>query len=147
MLLNLVQACSTPDEKVIRQFVDKYIGNCSKETISFMHKMIKFAVSYYKDFIANSRVPEAPNELQREALSALKLALEKASDKSTAEELQNIVFEVGKKFFENIRDWFLTLYRVLFGAESGPRMGSFISLYGVKNMMNLIEERVSNGTK
>ena len=65
------------------------------------------------------------------------------SKEARADEIQNAVFEVGKKFYaENLREWFLTLYRVLFATESGPRMGSFVSLYGLENTIRLIEERL-----
>ena len=47
-----------------------------------------------------------------------------------------------KFYAENLREWFLTLYKVLFGTESGPRMGSFVSLYGIGNTVKLIEERL-----
>ena len=41
-----------------------------------------------------------------------------------AEELQAIVYEVGKSHpFENLRDWFKALYEVLFGESQGPRFG------------------------
>ena len=41
-----------------------------------------------------------------------------------------------------MKDWFRLLYSVLIGAESGPRFGSFIALYGVKNTVNLIDSRI-----
>ena len=49
---------------------------------------------------------------------------------------------MGKAFFgkENLRDWFRTLYETLLGTSQGPRMGSFIALYGVDNSRRLIAE-------
>jgi lysyl-tRNA synthetase class 1 len=52
-----------------------------------------------------------------------------------AETIQNIVYEIG---FENLRDWFKALYETLLGTSQGPRMGSFIALYGVANTRGLI---------
>ena len=58
-------------------------------------------------------------------------------------ELQQIVYDIGMKHgFENLRDWFGALYEVLLGATQGPRMGSFIALYGVKETINLIKEKL-----
>ena len=148
MLLNLVQTCNTSDENVLMEFIKKYAKESSSETLEFMRKMAKFAINYYNDFVAGSRIPSTPNELQRDALLDLKIALKEMDETSSSEEIQNVVFETGKKFFaENLRDWFLTLYSVLFGAESGPKMGSFISLYGIQNTIKLIDDRVSNGNK
>ncbi len=144
MLLNLAQACSTSDEGVLIEFIKKYAKDCSNETFEYMKKMAGFAINYYKDFVNGSRIPEKPNYKEREALLDLENSLKKFDESTTADEIQNQVFEIGKKFYvDNLRGWFLTLYKVLFGAESGPKMGSFISLYGVKNMIKLIEERLS----
>ena len=79
-------------------------------------------------------------------MTALKDALKNMDETATSDELQNAVFEVGKKFFaDNLREWFLTLYKVLFGADSGPKMGSFISLYGAENTVSLIDRRLADG--
>ncbi len=146
MLLNLVQACNTSNEAVLMEFVKKYLGiDASSKTLEFMKKLAKFAIVYYKDFIAGTRVPEKPTESQRKALDELKNSLENLDSNVSSEEIQNIIFEIGKKYFDNIREWFLELYKILFGAESGPKMGTFISLYGLKNTITLIEERISNG--
>ena len=32
---------------------------------------------------------------------------------------------------QNLRDWFKLIYEVVFGDENGPRMGFFISFFGV----------------
>ena len=62
----------------------------------------------------------------------------------SAEEIQTLVFEVGKRHnFNSLKDWFACLYRNLFGQESGPRMGSFIALYGVSETKDLINECLS----
>lgn len=59
---------------------------------------------------------------------------------SEAEELQTEVYEVGKRHgFENLRDWFKALYETLPGQSQGPRMGSFIALYGVNETVALID--------
>ncbi|MDR3224011.1 MAG: lysine--tRNA ligase [Holosporales bacterium] len=143
MILNLVQACSTSDEEILMRFIKKYSSVTTKESLNFMSEMAKFAVRYYNDFIANTRVSVIPTELQMNALKHLVNELEKMDDISSSTDFQNAIFESGKKFYSNeIRDWFVTLYSVLFGAESGPKMGSFISLYGVKNTINLINKKL-----
>jgi len=146
MLLNLVQACNTANEDILMEFIKRYLGKtASSETLDFMKKLAKFAIIYYKDFVVGTRIPEKPVGKQKEALEELKISLEALVPSASPEEIQNIVFEIGKKHFDNIREWFLNLYRILFGAESGPKMGTFISLYGLKNTITLIEERISNG--
>jgi lysyl-tRNA synthetase class 1 len=146
MLLNLVQACGTADENVLFDFVRKYVGETSGKASEFIRMMIGFAVRYYRDFVEGMREFAVPNEGQRAALLALKRELlENADCPLTADELQAVVFEVGKKFFPGkLKDWFMTLYRVLLGADSGPKIGSFISLYGLENIVSLIESKIAN---
>ena len=65
---------------------------------------------------------------------------------ASAEDLQNLVYEIGKDpdmGFEQMRDWFKCLYETLLGSSQGPRMGSFIALYGVANTRKLIEEALN----
>jgi lysyl-tRNA synthetase class 1 len=61
-----------------------------------------------------------------------------------AEAIQNEVYEVGKTHpFGNLRDWFRALYEILLGTSQGPRMGSFIALYGIENSRKLIAEALA----
>ena len=58
---------------------------------------------------------------------------------------ENDIFEVGKQHYgnEKLRDWFQALYETLLGSSQGPRMGSFIALYGIENSRRLIEEALT----
>ena len=60
------------------------------------------------------------------------------------EEMQTQIYTVGKEngYKENLRDWFKLIYEVGFGNENGPRMGFFISFFGVKETQKLIKERI-----
>ena len=63
---------------------------------------------------------------------------------ASAEDIQNIVYAIGKDGgFENLRDWFKALYETLLGSSAGPRMGSFIALYGIENTRKLIAEALA----
>jgi lysyl-tRNA synthetase class 1 len=145
MLLNLVQACSTDDEDILFNFIQKYAEkyNYSTKTIEFLKKLAKYAVVYYRDFISHSRTYTIPNESQKKAINSLAEDLEKIHEDSSADEIQTIIFEVGKRFYDqkDLKKWFETLYGVLFGTKSGPKMGSFVSLYGVKNTVQMIRAK------
>ena len=66
------------------------------------------------------------------------------TESDTAEEIQTLLYEVGKKHqFDNLKDFFKLVYRVLLGQEQGPRLGSFIKLYGVQETIKIIEEKVN----
>ena len=78
------------------------------------------------------------------SLEDLKARLENWTGGLDAEELQSMVFAVGKEHdFEPLRDWFKALYETLLGASQGPRFGGFIALYGVEETVALIEKGLS----
>ena len=60
---------------------------------------------------------------------------------STAEEIQDEVYEVGKRHFakSELKAWFECLYQVLLGQQEGPRFGGFVALYGVAETVQLIQ--------
>ena len=67
-------------------------------------------------------------------------------DKNTSsEDIQTLLYEVGKKNqFENLKDFFKLVYQVLLGQEQGPRLGSFIKLYGVEETIKIIDQKLQN---
>ena len=143
LLLNLVQACNTNDENVLMQFIVKYLKNTNNETVEFMRKLAKYTIVYYNDFIANTRKCEAPNDTQLKALIDLRESLININKDAESDVLQHLIFEIGKKYYpENLKEWFVSLYKILFGSDNGPRMGSFISLYGIENTIKLINNRI-----
>ncbi|ANU08317.1 lysine--tRNA ligase [Paraurantiacibacter namhicola] len=111
-----------------------------------IRKLIRTALAYNRDFVAPHLVKRAPNASEAEALRALDAYLADAAEDTSAEDLQTQVYEIGKREefgFENLRDWFKALYETLLGSEQGPRMGSFIALYGIANSRKLIAEALA----
>ncbi len=99
---------------------------------------------YFNDRVATTKSFRAPTEKERAALQDLADQLEAYEGSTSAEDLQNLVYEVGKAHqFEPLRDWFGAIYGVLLGAEQGPRFGSFIALYGVAETRKLITDALA----
>jgi lysyl-tRNA synthetase class 1 len=91
-----------------------------------------------------TKVFRAPDAQERAALEDLVARLKAWDGGLDAEELQSMVFAVGKEHgFEPLRNWFTALYEVLLGASQGPRFGGFIALYGVDETIALIEEKLA----
>jgi lysyl-tRNA synthetase class 1 len=86
----------------------------------------------------------SPTDQEAAALRDLDSELAKLPDDADAEAIQHLVFEVGKTHYgkDSLRDWFKALYETLLGSSQGPRMGSFIALYGIGNSRRLIEESI-----
>ena len=60
------------------------------------------------------------------------------------EEIQTLIYSVGKEngYTSNLREWFKLIYEVLFGELDGPRMGFFVSFFGIKETIQLINDKV-----
>ena len=61
-----------------------------------------------------------------------------------AEKIQTIIYSTGKEngYSDDLRSWFKLIYQVTFGEENGPRMGFFISFFGIKETIDLIETKL-----
>ena len=46
--------------------------------------------------------------------------------------------------YENLRDYFKDLYQILLGQIDGPRLGSFIQLFGIEKTKELIQSKIRN---
>lgn len=140
LLLNLVSACNTDDSDVLWKFIQKYIPGATPKTRPFLDKLVHHAINYYNDFVKPTKVFSVPTDAERIALLDLRGRLSEMNKNAPAEDIQAIVFSVGKEHnFENLRLWFAALYRNLLGQSEGPRMGSFIALYGIDNTIALID--------
>jgi lysyl-tRNA synthetase class 1 len=114
--------------------------------------MVGYAINYYRDFVAPTKQFREPTEAERAALQDLRDALSNLPQSSTAEDIQNVVYEIGRRepFLDHrkpakdgrpgvLLDWFNMLYQVLLGQEKGPRFGSFVAVYGLANAVTMID--------
>jgi lysyl-tRNA synthetase class 1 len=145
LLLNLVGVASTDDRHLLWGFVKRYARDASPETHPELDALIGHALAYFRDFVAGSLRRRAPDDREAAALRALDSKLAAMPEDSSAEEIQTEVYEVGKAAgFDNLRDWFRAIYETLLGTSQGPRMGSFIALYGIANSRRLIAEALGS---
>lgn len=122
-----------------------YLGNYIAEANAAAHPeldaLIGHALAYNRDVIAPTLIRRKPSALEADALRRLDAELAILPAGADADMIQNIVYEIGKTAsFDPLRDWFKALYETLLGSSAGPRMGSFIALYGVDNTRALIGE-------
>ena len=148
LLLNLASACNPENDTVLWGFISKYQQGLSAQTSPLLAKMVYRAIAYYNDFIKKNKKFRSATEAEKSALKELvevvkNVEAEKIHDGAA---LQNLVFAVGKNYGyeKNMRYWFLALYQILLGQDQGPRMGSFIALFGIENFVKLVEEKISD---
>ncbi|MBP6363994.1 MAG: lysine--tRNA ligase [Novosphingobium sp.] len=144
LLLNLVGVLGAGASRdQVWSYLGNYVENADPAAHPELDKLVTTALAYNRDLIAPTLIRRKPEAGEVLALAALDEELAATSDDATAELLQNIVYEIGKDphyGFEGLRDWFKCLYETLLGSSQGPRMGSFIALYGIGNTRKLIAE-------
>jgi lysyl-tRNA synthetase class 1 len=145
LLLNLVSLPGVADKATAWKFVQRYAPGTSPETQPELDDLIGLAVNYARDFVVPTLKRRSPSDMEAEALRDLDSELAKLPADADAEVIQHAVFEVGKRHpFESLRGWFQALYETLLGSSQGPRMGSFIALYGIENSRRLIAESLES---
>ena len=145
LLLNLASVLGAEaSEDALRDYLASYIGD--GRITPELEVLIATAVTYTRDYIVPTLDKRAPSTNEAKALRALDSYLAQAAEDTSAEDLQTQVYEIGKREeygFASLRDWFKSLYQTLLGSDQGPRMGSFIALYGVANTRQLIAEALA----
>jgi lysyl-tRNA synthetase, class I len=145
LLLNLVSLPGMADKDTAWKFVQRYAPGTSPGSDPELDELIGLAVNYARDFVVPELKRRSPTEMEAAALRDLDKELADLPNDASAEDIQTQVFEVGKRHpFENLRTWFQALYETLLGSSQGPRMGSFIALYGIDNTRKLIGEALES---
>ncbi len=140
MLLNLASVASAKDAAGLWGYIKRYAPDASPETHPDLDAAAGFAVNYFADKIAPTRVFRLPTDQERAAMLDLRGRLVDWTGGADDDALQTMVFAVGKDHgFEPLRDWFKALYEVLLGASDGPRFGGFVALYGVTESIALLD--------
>jgi lysyl-tRNA synthetase class 1 len=144
ILLNLASVCHAEDKAVLWGFISRYAPGLTPAGAPFLDKLAGYAIAYYRDFVKPTKKYRLPDAMERQALEELLAELEKLPASADAETIQNVVYEVGKHHpFAELRAWFKCLYEVLLGQEQGPRMGSFIALYGLGEIKSLLQRALA----
>jgi len=146
MLLNLVETSNADSKELLWKFVRKYKKDISEKDYPIFDKLINYAIKYFNDVIKSKKIYKKPNEEEKNALEALIKVLDNCDDDMQPEDIQTNIYSVGKEngYKENLRDWFKLIYEVVFGDENGPRMGFFISFFGVNETKELIKDKLNN---
>jgi lysyl-tRNA synthetase class 1 len=144
MLLNLVETSNANSKELLWKFVKKYKTDISEIDHPIFDKLVGYAIKYFNDVIKLQKKYKKPNDNEKLALEALVKTLDKCNDKMSPEDIQTLIYSTGKEngYSENLRDWFKLIYEVVFGDENGPRMGFFISFFGVNETKDLILNKI-----
>jgi lysyl-tRNA synthetase class 1 len=154
MLLTLVSSSNAENAETLWGFIGRYRPGVTPQTHPKLNALVGYAINYYRDFVAPTKKFREPTETERKALLDLRDALSNLPHGATAEEIQNVVYEIGRRepFLDTSGkskskdgrpgvslEWFNMLYQVLLGQEKGPRFGSFVAAFGLQNTVAMID--------
>ena len=145
MLLNIVGSSNAKKKDVLWKFIKKFHKELDPKTHKIFDSLTDYAINYFVDRVEPNKKFKKPNSEENKALLNLVTALKKVKQNTEAEKIQTIIYTIGKEngYSSDLRSWFKLIYEVVFGEENGPRMGFFISFFGVKETIDLIEKKLN----
>jgi lysyl-tRNA synthetase class 1 len=152
MLLTLVSSSNAENAETLWGFIGRYRPGVTPATHPKLDALVGYAINYFRDFVLPEKKFREPTSGERTALQDLRNALAQLPQDASAEDIQNVVYEIGRRdpFLDHAKkgkdgrpgvslDWFNMLYQVLLGQEKGPRFGSFVAVYGIGNAVAMID--------
>ena len=144
MLLNLVGSSNADNKEILWKFINRFHREIKPKDYPILDSLTEYAINYFKDKVEPNKKFKKPTSDERKALENLVNKLKQIDKSLTPEEIQTYVYTAGKEngYEKNLRDWFKLIYEVVFGEENGPRMGFFISFFGLNETIELINDKI-----
>lgn len=158
LLKNLAAASNAETKEVLWGFIRRHMPEATPEKFPLLDSLVGYAVRYYRDFELAKKLYRPPDAVEKEALQTLSKALSEAPADVTAEQLQTLLYNIARSIprYQDLiakgatpekpgvsNAWFSALYELLLGQSKGPRFGSFIALYGIRETQDLIDKALS----
>ena len=144
VLLNLVGTSNATDKDVLWKFIKKNKKDIKISDHPILDSLVGYALKYFEDIVKPNKKYRKPNDKEKKALQDLVNRLKDCNEQMDPETIQTIIYSVGKDngYKENLREWFKAIYEIIFGDQDGPRMGFFISFFGIKESIELINKYI-----
>jgi lysyl-tRNA synthetase class 1 len=158
MLLNLAAVSNTENPEVLWGFLRRYYPAASPETHPRLDRLVRYAVAYFRDFVAPKKRYRAVDEVERGVLEQISAKLAELPAGASADEIQHALYDIARPVprYQDLsakgatqarpgvsNDFFNMVYAVLLGEERGPRLGPFIALYGLEETRALIAKALA----
>jgi len=158
MLLNLAAVANSDNPAVLWGFLRRYAPDASPENHPRLDRLVRYAVAYFRDFVAPKKRYRLADEVERAALEGVKAKLGETPAGASAEEIQHALYDIARPIprYQDLKakgatperpgvsnDFFNMVYAVLLGEARGPRLGSFIALYGLAETRALIDRALA----
>jgi lysyl-tRNA synthetase, class I len=158
MLLNLAAVSNTENPSVLWVFLRRYFPLASPETHPRLDSLVRYAVAYFRDFVAPKKRYREADDVERSVLMQISSALSQLPTNTGADEIQHALYDIARpipryqdhstKGATTARpgvsnEFFNMVYAVLLGESQGPRLGSFIAIYGLEETQALIDKALA----
>ncbi|HYA72605.1 MAG TPA: lysine--tRNA ligase [Roseiarcus sp.] len=158
MLLNLAAVANSDNPAVLWGFLRRYAPSATPENHPRLDRLVHYAVAYFRDFVAPKKRYRAADEVERAALTAVSAKLAQLPAEASAEDIQHALYDIARPIprYQDLsakgatperpgvsNEFFNMIYAVLLGEERGPRLGSFIALYGIEETRALIAKALA----
>ena len=155
MLLNLVAVSNTDNPSILWGFLRRYYPVASPETHPRLDSLVRYAVAYFRDFVAPKKRYRDADDVERTVLMQISSRLSELSTNAGADEIQHVLYDIARPIprYQDYaakgattarpgvsNEFFNMIYAVLLGEGQGPRLGSFIAIYGLDETRNLIDK-------
>ncbi len=106
-----------------------------------LNKRIQYALNWAEDF---KEATETFIELSPKEKTAIEELIQTLQSTSDPDKIQAAIFEISRKNDVDPKTFFKTLYIVLFGTSSGPRLGPYFVDMGKENAVKTMKKSLGN---
>src|SRR5277367_4908278 len=159
MLLNLAAVSNDENPSVLWGFLRRYCPSASPQTHPGLDSLVRYAVAYFRDFVAPKKRYRGADDVERGVLKQLSAKLTQLPADVSADEIQHALYDIARpipRYQDHSakgataarpgvsNEFFNMVYAVLLGESHGPRLGSFIAIYGLDETRKLIDKALAD---
>jgi lysyl-tRNA synthetase, class I len=159
MLLNLAAVSNDENPSVLWGFLRRYCPSASPQTHPGLDSLARYAVIYFRDFVAPKKRYREADDVERGVLRQLSSKLAQLPADVSADEIQHALYDIARPIprYQDqsakgatvarpgvSNEFFNMIYAVLLGENRGPRLGSFIAIYGLDETRKLIDKALAD---
>jgi lysyl-tRNA synthetase, class I len=157
-LLNLAAVSNDENPLVLWGFLRRYCPSASPETHPRLDSLVRYAVAYFRDFVAPKKRYREADEVERGVLMQISSKLSQLPAHVSADQVQHALYDIARSVprYQDrsakeatasrpgvSSEFFNMVYAVLLGENRGPRLGSFIAIYGLDETRKLIDKALT----
>jgi lysyl-tRNA synthetase, class I len=158
MLLNLAAVSNDENPSVLWGFLRRHYPSVSPGTHPGLDSLVRYAVVYFRDFVAPKKRYREADHVERGVLEQLSSKLAQLPPNVSADQIQHALYDIGRpipRYQDHSakgataarpgvsNEFFNMIYAILLGENRGPRLGSFIAIYGLDETRKLIDKALA----